>query len=96
MFAYGCFCMAGLTACGGDDTCSHQWGEWSIATNATCTSAAVYFKSCSCGAINTNEADIFTSGSALAHKDEDKEHICHIATPLHMIYPQNLPSELKL
>ncbi len=140
------FCVVGLTACGGDDKCSHQWGEWSTTTNATCTeagsqerkcsecgetetstiaalghdwneatcstpktckvcsategtasahaytvetvkdealksaanctSAAVYYKSCSCGAVSTNDADTFTSGVALEHKDENTDHIC--------------------
>jgi len=140
------FCVVGLTACGGDDKCSHQWGEWSTTTNATCTeagvqerkcsecgetetstinalghdwneatcstpktcktcsategtanahtytvetvkdealksaanctSAAVYYKSCSCGVISTNDADTFTSGSALEHKDENTDHVC--------------------
>ena len=43
---------------------------------ATCTSAAVYYKSCSCGAISTNDADTFTSGSALEHIDANKDHAC--------------------
>ena len=140
------FCVVGLTACGGDDECSHKWGEWTATTNATCTeagvqerkcsecgetetsaikalghdwneatcstpktcktcsategtanahaytvetvkdealksaanctSAAVYYKSCSCGAISTNDADTFTSGAALEHKDENTDHVC--------------------
>lgn len=140
------FCVVGLTACGGDDECSHQWGEWTATTNATCTeagvqerkcsecgetetssinalghdwneatcstpktcktcsategtanahaytvetvkdealkseanctSAAVYYKSCSCGAISTNDADTFTSGVALEHMDENTDHVC--------------------
>ena len=131
------FCVVGLTACGGDDKCSHQWGEWSTTKNATCTeagsqerkcsecgetetstiaalghdwneatcstpktckvcsategtasahaytvetvkdealksaatstSAAVYYKSCSCGAVSTNDADTFTNGDPIAH-----------------------------
>ena len=40
---------------------------------ATCTEAAVYYKSCSCGAIGT---ETFTSGSALDHKDENHDHTC--------------------
>ena len=38
-----------------------------LKTAATCTSAAVYYKSCACGAISTNDADTFTSGSPIAH-----------------------------
>lgn len=34
---------------------------------ADCTNAAVYYKSCSCGLKSTNEADVFTSGTALGH-----------------------------
>ena len=140
------FCVVGLTACDGDDECSHQWEEWTATANATCTeagvqerkcskcgetetsainalghdwneatcsapktcktcsttegtanahaytvetvkdealksaanctSAAVYYKSCSCGAISTNDADTFTSGTDLEHKDENTNHVC--------------------
>ncbi len=45
-------------------------------TSATCTSPAVYYKSCACGAISTNDEHTFTSGAALDHKDENKDHIC--------------------
>ncbi len=34
---------------------------------ATATSAAVYYKSCACGAISTSDADTFTSGDPLGH-----------------------------
>lgn len=35
---------------------------------ATCTEAAVYYKSCAgCGAVSTSESDVFTSGTALDH-----------------------------
>ena len=137
-----CFLMivfgaVGLTSCDEDDTCSHQWGEWTATTNATCTeagvkerkcsacgetetsaiealghdwseatcsapktckncsategaalahaytvetvkaealksaateeSAAIYYKSCACGAISTSDEDTFTHGDPLAH-----------------------------
>ncbi len=41
-----------------------------LKSEATCSSAAVYYKSCSCGAISKSEADTFTSGSATAHTYE--------------------------
>jgi len=139
-------CIVGLAACDGESECTHQWGKWSVITNATCTSAgtqerkciecgetetatidalghdwneatcstpktckvcsategtasahaytvetvkdealksaatctsaAVYYKSCSCGAISTNDADTFTNGAALEHVDADKDHAC--------------------
>ena len=45
---------------------------------ASCTDAAVYYKSCACGAISSADADTFTSGEALAHsdKDGDNDHAC--------------------
>ena len=43
---------------------------------ATCTEAAVYYKSCACGAISTSAEDTFSNGSALEHKDENKDHTC--------------------
>ena len=43
---------------------------------ATCDSVAVYYKSCACGAISSNDSDTFTSGSALEHKDENHDHSC--------------------
>lgn len=35
---------------------------------ASCSSAAVYYKSCSCGAISTNAADVFFVGTAARHQ----------------------------
>ncbi len=63
-----------------------------LKTAADCTHDAVYYKSCSCGAISTNDADTFTdTGSALDHawpeegswsKDADKHWYecsrCHL------------------
>lgn len=39
--------------------------EKTLKTEATYDSPAVYYKSCTCGAISTNEEDTFTSGEAL-------------------------------
>ena len=48
-----------------------------LKTPATCTAKAVYYKSCSCGAFdNGNTAQTFESGTAIGHKDENKDHIC--------------------
>ncbi|MBO7303122.1 MAG: hypothetical protein J6U68_02935, partial [Clostridia bacterium] len=41
---------------------------------ASCESAAVYYKSCSCGEIGKDET--FTSGEPLGHKDIDLNHVC--------------------
>ena len=35
---------------------------------ATCTSTAIYYKSCACGAVSTNDADIFQSGRIGRHQ----------------------------
>ena len=43
---------------------------------ATCTSAPVYYKSCSCGAIATSDADTFQNGAPLEHKDDNVDHNC--------------------
>ncbi len=139
-------CVIGLTACGKDDKCAHQFGDCSTTINATCTEAgsqerkcsacgetetskidalghdwneatcsapktckvcsategaasahaytveavkdealksaatctgaAVYYKSCSCGNISASDADTFTSGSVLEHIDTNKDHAC--------------------
>lgn len=141
-------CMAGFAACDNNDTCEHQWGDWTVTTKATCTEAgiserkctacgqtetstlealghdwtqatcstpktckacaatdgeaaphtytletvkdealksaasctgaAVYYKSCTCGAISSQDADTFSSGDALAHHDSegDNDHAC--------------------
>ncbi len=45
-------------------------------TAATCESAAVYYKSCACGAVSNSDADTFVSGEALGHKDENTDHTC--------------------
>ena len=45
-------------------------------TAATCNDAAVYYLSCACGSVSTNDADTFTSGTARDHKDDNKDHLC--------------------
>lgn len=51
------FCVVGLTACGGDK-CTHQWGEWSTTTNATCTEAGTQERKCAeCGEPETSTID---------------------------------------
>lgn len=41
--------------------------EDAFKTAASCTSGAIYYKSCVCGAVSTNDADTFASGMPLAH-----------------------------
>ena len=45
-----------LASCGGgDDKCTHRWGEWSTTTNATCTEAGTQERKCSeCGETETS------------------------------------------
>ena len=63
------FCSVGLTACGAK--CTHQWGEWSIKTNATCTEEGIKERKCTeCGEIEASTID------TLGHIDEDKNHLC--------------------
>ena len=62
-------------------TASHSYVVEEIKDNALksaadCVSAAQYYKSCVCGEISANDADVFTSGEALGHKDENKDHTC--------------------
>jgi len=38
-----------------------------LKSEANCTSGAVYYKSCACGAISTNDAETFISGDPIAH-----------------------------
>ena len=38
-----------------------------LKSEASCTSGAVYYKSCVCGEISTNDADTFVSGDPVAH-----------------------------
>ena len=60
------FCALIFTACGGDDKCSHQWGEWTIKENATCTREGTQERKCSeCGDIETS------SIAALGHTWKD-------------------------
>lgn len=62
------------------DTCKEPYGELlahtytaetvkdeALKTAATCESAAVYYKSCACGAVSTNAADTFESGEPASH-----------------------------
>ena len=51
--------------------------EETIKSAATCETSAVYYYSCSCGEINkADDADTFTYGEALGHKDENLDHVC--------------------
>ncbi len=44
------FGLLGLSACGGEAACSHQWGEWSVTKNATCTESGSQERVCTkCG-----------------------------------------------
>ncbi len=47
-----------LVACESDDECSHQWGEWSVKTQATCTDVGTQERRCSdCGETETSSID---------------------------------------
>ena len=51
----------------------HTYDKEIIADNmlksaATCTGAAVYYKSCACGAVSTSEDDTFTHGECAMHQ----------------------------
>lgn len=61
-------------------TCNAEYGELAshaytqelvkaeaFKSEATCTSAAVYYKSCACGAISTNAGDVFFDGNTRRH-----------------------------
>jgi len=53
-----------VNSCGGEDdsTHSHSFGNWVIKSDATCTTALLQERNCSCGEIETQ-----TVGSALGH-----------------------------
>ncbi len=45
----------GLVACGDKDVCLHQWGEWTVTTNATCATEGTQERKCSaCGETETS------------------------------------------
>ncbi|MBE5752846.1 MAG: hypothetical protein E7343_02125, partial [Clostridiales bacterium] len=52
--------------------------EETLKEPATCMSPAVYYKSCVCGEISTNDEDVFSSGTTAPHTDADKDHICDL------------------
>lgn len=41
------FCTAMFAACGGDKNCAHEYGEWKIETQATCTEKGLKTRVCS-------------------------------------------------
>ncbi|MBE6622479.1 MAG: hypothetical protein E7630_05990, partial [Ruminococcaceae bacterium] len=80
-----CGTLATCPECGltTDETGNHVFNQSvvkaeALKSAATCDSPAVYFKSCTCGAISTAEADVFTDGDALEHKDENHDHLCDL------------------
>ena len=51
--------------------------EGALYKDATCTSSAVYFKSCSkCGQVSSNPENTFESGEYMLHIDEDEDGFC--------------------
>ena len=69
-----CTEKAVCTACGTayGETTGHTYNTETVKaealkTAATCEAAAVYYKSCACGAVSTNAADVFTAGELAAH-----------------------------
>lgn len=56
------------TAASHDYSVENEEADGALKSNATCTSAAVYYKSCSmCGAVSNSLADTFTYGDPIAH-----------------------------
>lgn len=43
---------------------------------STCGSLAIYYKSCSCGAVSTNVLETFETGNIVDHIDNDHDHTC--------------------
>ena len=69
-----CVTKAECTRCGEDygEIGTHAYTQQALnpdalKSEATCASAAVYYKSCVCGLISTNDEDTFVSGEALPH-----------------------------
>ncbi|MBE7079854.1 MAG: RHS repeat protein [Clostridiales bacterium] len=61
----------------GDHAFVVEWADGETRkSNATCTSGAVYYKSCECGAISDSDENTFTLGEPIAHQDNDKDHTC--------------------
>ena len=51
------FCVIGLASCGGgDDDCTHSWGEWTTTKNPTCTAKGEQERTCTeCEETETSE-----------------------------------------
>ena len=47
-----------------------------LCAHATCTSRATFYKVCECGHFNSDDQNVFESGSALGHIDEDGNNVC--------------------
>ena len=50
--------------------------EAALKTEATCENKAVYYKSCACGLISNNDAEVFSYGNKKEHVDDNKDHKC--------------------
>lgn len=60
------FCVFGLSACSGSSECTHDWGEYDIIKEATCTTKGSKERTCSkCGETQTS------SISKLGHTPDD-------------------------
>lgn len=50
------FCVALFAACGGDKNCNHEYGDWKIEKEATCTEKGLKTRSCSkCNDVEAEE-----------------------------------------
>lgn len=54
------FCTAMFAACGGDKNCAHEYGEWKIETQATCTEKGLKTRVCS--KCNDVESEVIPAG----------------------------------
>lgn len=80
----------GANACFQIEERAHSYSQETVKKEALisaadCTNAAVYLKSCSCGQVSTNNADVFTSGTPAGHKT-----VCHEAVEANCIATGNV------
>ncbi len=74
VFAIAVACL-GLVSCGGDNTCNHEWSEWTVKSEASCTHDGVKVRTCAlCGNVDR------VTEPATGHSNDDICTVCGALT----------------
>ena len=68
--------ITGVKVSGGEQPHEHEWSDWTVTKEATCTEAGVETRSCECGEVETREIAALGHTPAEAVKENEKAATC--------------------